>query len=211
MTADSIHCVALDFETTGFTRGEDAEPWQLGMIRVSAGRPDTESHYETLLKLPPLPRTRSGTAGEIAPSYSTGSSQLTSQWPELKTWWTGTPLAAHNIATEKNMLERIAPLQSFGPWIDTLVLSKCAYPNLKSHALGDVCEKLKLLDRIETMCPGRSVHDALYDATACAVLLEHLVHLPAWSSCSLDHLVNMKPKTYYKRRKRSALPDNPHG
>jgi DNA polymerase III epsilon subunit-like protein len=53
---------------------------------------------------------------------------------------------------------------------------------------------------VETLCPGRAAHDALYDAVACAVLLEHLLHLPAWTQCSLDTLVHMKPVTYYKKR-----------
>lgn len=202
MSSEPIDCVVLDFETTGFVRGENAEPWQLGMIKIENGRPVDGSQYETVFSLPPLPTNRSGIAGEVASAYKTGTSQFTSRWPELKTWWTGTPLAAHNIATEKNLLERIAPMQCFGPWIDTLVMSKCAYPKLKSHALGDICEQLKLLDTIENLCPGRSVHDALYDAAACAVLLEHLLHLPAWVDCGIEDLVRMKPTTYYSIRRK---------
>ena len=202
--AESINCVALDFETTGFMRGQDAEPWQLGMIRVENGRPAADSQFETLLQLPAPPPTRPGQVGEIAPTFITGSADLTARWPELKSWWTATPLAAHNVATEKNLLERVAPLHSFGPWIDTLTLSKCAYPTLESHALGDVCARLNLLEQVEELCPGRSVHDALYDAVACAVLLEHLIHLPAWSDCSLDDLVRMKPRQYYKQRSKKG-------
>ena len=49
---------------------------------------------------------------------------------------------------------------------DTLRLAKARYPRLPSYALGDLCAALGLVPQIA----GRTWHDGLYDAVACANL-----------------------------------------
>ncbi|OQC21366.1 MAG: hypothetical protein BWX70_03231 [Verrucomicrobia bacterium ADurb.Bin070] len=63
-----------------------------------------------------------------------------------------------------------------------------AYPSLVSNALDEVTDALNLRARVEALCPGRGAHDALYDACACAALLEHVLALPGWERVTVDAL-----------------------
>ncbi|HPB10660.1 MAG TPA: hypothetical protein PLT74_05315, partial [Kiritimatiellia bacterium] len=81
-----------------------------------------------------------------------------------------------------------APLHRLGPWVDTLTLVRHTYPSLASNALDEVTDALSLRARVETLCPGRAAHDALYDACACAALLEHVLSLPGWERVTVDAL-----------------------
>lgn len=192
MKAVDANMVALDFETTGFDGQTSSEPWQLGMVRLRSGRVEVNSCFETLLPAPePGPLGPDGVREE-APDWGNRFQQLSDQWPELKAWWIGRPLIAHNCATERGVLRRVAPLQQFGPWIDTLHLSRAAYPGLKEYGLGALLDRLKLTSRVEHLCPNRQAHDALYDAVGCGVLLEHILSLPGWSSCEVEHLASIR-------------------
>ena len=86
---------------------------------------------------------------------------------------------------------QIAPLHTFGPWIDTLALARRVRPDLTSHALADVCNALDLTPRLQELCPGRDWHDALYDAFACALICEYCLALPGWEQVSLAALASI--------------------
>jgi DNA polymerase III subunit epsilon len=47
---------------------------------------------------------------------------------------------------------------------------------------------LGLKPEVDALCPARSAHDALYDAVASAMLLEHLLKQPGWSDISVGEL-----------------------
>ncbi len=98
---------------------------------------------------------------------------LLSLWPILKERLGRGPVVAHGHGTEKRFL-RTFPGHSFGPWIDTLQLSRAAWPEEKSHSLGDLCRSLGLTE-FENQAEGRTWHDALYDALASLAILHHLV------------------------------------
>ena len=95
-------------------------------------------------------------------------------WPEISERLVGVPLVAHNAATERTILEHRAPMTPFGPWIDTLKLVRRYWPLLKSYALGDVIRTFSLENQVAELCPGRTWHDALFDACAGAVLFNHV-------------------------------------
>lgn len=95
---------------------------------------------------------------------------------------------AHNMGTERTVLRKAAPLHRLGPWVDTLKLSRMAWPSAPSHALDDLVDMLGLVPEVERLCPDRGPHDALYDACACAVLLSRLVQEPGWERLSLRDL-----------------------
>ncbi len=162
---------ALDFETTGTVQGWPNEPWQLGLVKIEDGVVLPETRWETLFRVgerPFSPRAvgryremrdelaRAPTAAEL--------------WPEISARLCGAPLIAHNCATERTMLTKLAPLAAFGPWIDTLVFARARYPRLPSHALGDLVQAFGVGEEVDALCPGRTWHDALYDACACAAL-----------------------------------------
>lgn len=144
--------VAIDFETTGYDSGGKNEPWQLGAAIVSDFK---------------IIETREWFFGTpFTPDFE----PLMDQWESFYPVLAGKRLVAHNIACEKTILTRIAPLTKWGPWVDTLKLAKARYPKLPSYALGDLCEMFGCVPQM----PGRTWHDGLYDAVACAMLAMRL-------------------------------------
>ena len=139
---------AIDFETTGYENGEKNEPWQLGLalVRDCAVVETREWFFGTAL--------------------TPDSQSIFDQWDDFAPHLIGRRLVAHNIATERTILTRLAPLTKWGPWVDTLKLARARYPKLPSYALGDLCAMFGCVRDI----PGRTWHDALFDAVACANL-----------------------------------------
>ena len=139
---------ALDFETTGYENGGKNEPWQLGVAVVEDLR---------------IVETREWFFGtELTPDNPT----MMSQWDGFSPYLVGRRLVAHNIATERTILTRVAPLTKWGPWVDTLKLARARYPGLPSYTLGDLCGMFGCVPEMD----GRTWHDGLYDAVACANL-----------------------------------------
>ncbi|MGB0775977.1 MAG: hypothetical protein ACPGUY_09025 [Akkermansiaceae bacterium] len=95
-------------------------------------------------------------------------------WPVIKKTLSGRAVVAHGHGTEKRYL-RAFPAHGLSPWVDTLVLSRAAWPELPSHALGDICEHFKLTEKVSDLVPNRTWHDAVYDAVASLVLLEFII------------------------------------
>ncbi len=180
---------AVDFETTGAVPGYPNEPWQIGLVRLRNGRICPDERCDALLRVgdrPFNPRAPGRHAQlrdrlAVAPAFA-------ERWPEFSEWLTGCPLVAHNAGTERTLLSRLVPLHRVGPWIDTLSLVRRACPDLASKALDDVVGALGLRSRVEGLCPGREFHDALYDAYACAAVLEYFLALPGWERVTVEAL-----------------------
>ena len=182
--------VALDFETTGHVRDLPNEPWQIGMIRVVGGVVHPEESWESLFRIGPRPFNPHAPGRYMELREELAQAPRPAELlPELIRRLGGTPLVAHNAATERGQLERMAPMHRLGPWVDTLRLARRVYPDLPSHALDDVLVTLGLVARVQACCPGRVAHDALYDAVGCGVFLEHCLALPGWEQVTLGDLV----------------------
>lgn len=147
--------VAIDFETTGFDNGCTNEPWQLGIAFVHGGEVVESREFFFDVEGAPPRAHESDALGTLSSSFET--------WAPLLA---GRRLAAHNIATERTILTRTAPFEKWGPWADTLKFAKSRYPGMPSYALGDLCEAFGLVPDV----PGRTWHDGLFDAVACAKL-----------------------------------------
>lgn len=175
-----MRLVALDFETTGSVPGWPNAPWQLGAVEIdpeNGVRPETAKEWFFN-----IPRARAFSARapgrwaqlremlETAPSFP-------ETWPHIHAFTANACLVAHNAATERTLFEREAPLARMGPWVDTLRLVRRYWPLLKSHALGDVIDVFGLKAQVDALCPGRTWHDALYDACAGAVLFAHIARV----------------------------------
>ena len=93
---------AIDFETTGYEDGGRNEPWRLGLALVR----DLEivETHEWFFGTP------------LTPDFQ----PLMDQWDDFYPYLEGRRLVAHNIACERTILTRIAPLTKWGPWTDTL-------------------------------------------------------------------------------------------
>ena len=150
---------AIDFETTAYFNGGTNEPWQLGLALVRDFK---------------IVETREWFFGTAeTPDFE----PIMTQWEDIAPLLTGRTLVAHNIACERTILTRLAPLTKFGPWKDTLKLARARYPKLPSYALGELCSLLGCLpDAAEIPAlAGRTWHDGLYDAVACARLANLLI------------------------------------
>lgn len=182
---------AIDFETTGSLPGYRSAPWQVGVVPIEGGRIDG-NFFESLLDVgnrpfnPHAPGRHAQLREAIAAAPTLG--QL---WPALSRRLAGRVLVAHNVGTERTVLAAAAPLHVLGPWIDTLVLARLAWPNLPSHALEDLIPILGLSSTVSTWCPDRLPHDACYDAAACAVLLLHVLEQPGWQTLTTADLISL--------------------
>ena len=123
---------------------------------------------------------------------------LLSLWPTLKLTLGRGPVVAHGHGTEKRFL-RAFPGHPFGRWIDTLQLSRAAWPDLPSHSLGDLCKSLGL-DSFAEHAPGRNWHDALYDALASLALLDHLINYFQLAEAPVEFLLKPDTSTWHRLR-----------
>ena len=190
MLAREAHLVAVDFESTGTVPGYPDEPWQIGIVPIAGGKPDPSGVHERYIQVasdrpfnPCAPGSWRKVRAEIAAALP-----LAEMVPTFGALVLGVPLVAHNASTEKKFFRKHWPLHRPGPWIDTLKLSRMAYPGLEMYELGEVIRHTGLEPQVRELVPGRDVHDALYDAAACAVLLSHLLRQPAWQDLTVDDL-----------------------
>lgn len=198
LLAREMVVTVLDFEGTGAVRGYPDEPWQIGLIQIRDGCVSAESMYESLLHVGDRPFNcyAPGRHAEIREELMQAP-DLSTLWHKLRVYLEGVPLVAHNVATEKRYLTGAFPLHRVRAWIDTLKLTRLAYPDLRSHKLDDVLVDLGLRDQVGAIVPGREPHDALYDAIGCAVVLSHLLAQPGWRDMTMDDLLLLQ-------RRRSA-------
>jgi len=190
---NQIVITVLDYETTGSVLGYPNEPWQIGLVSLKEGRVDSASLFESFLRVDldrPFNSHAPGRHALIRKELSE-SPRPAEIWQQIKSRLTNRSLCAHNVATEKKFVQRMAPMHPFGPWIDTLRLARKAWPDLSSYALEDVILSLDLKSQVEVLLPNRGFHDALYDAVASAVFLEHLLKQPHWQNLTCDAICSL--------------------
>jgi DNA polymerase-3 subunit epsilon len=208
MLARDAWFTAIDFESTGTVRGYREEPWQVGLVSVRCGAVDPDSRFDSLLRVGPRPfhPRAPGRHAEVRKALES-SPTLTSLWESLLGRLTGPVLVAHGAGTERRFLARAFPMRRFGPWVDTLVLARAAFPDLASHTLGALLRRLSLEGETRRLAPGRGEHDALYDSIGCALLLVRLLELPAWAAVSVEALAGAGNRAYHavRRSRRPAL------
>jgi DNA polymerase-3 subunit epsilon len=81
---------------------------------------------------------------------------MSALWPEFKSRLSGAVVVAHGAGTEKRFL-RACPLHGFGPWLDTLALSRAALPGLDYQLIGGFDDEPGLLDAfaaLRNLCTG---------------------------------------------------------
>ena len=160
--------VVLDFESTGLNT-RVCRVIEIGAVRLRAGRvEDTLS----LLVNPhtPLPPEVVKLTG-ITDSMLADQEDAASAIPKLMEFIGDCPVAAHNAAFDVSLLQ--AELKRLdrsweGPVLDTLILSRKLYPDMKSHRLGSVCKALG----VSLKNAHRAVHDAAATAECLARMLE---------------------------------------
>jgi DNA polymerase III subunit epsilon len=191
---------AIDFESAGAARGVSDSPVQVGLATWSQADGHGGRFVSYLSSDRPIQWSARKVHG-IGPEDLKDAPALLSLWPELKNRLAGAVVVAHGKGTEKRFL-RAFPGHGFGPWIDTLLLARAAWPDLPDHSLGVLCAQRNLAAKVSAIVPEKSWHDALYDAAASLVLLEHLVDELALADLPVEYLA--KPDTSaWHRMKRS--------
>ncbi|MGD1978802.1 MAG: 3'-5' exonuclease [Akkermansiaceae bacterium] len=163
---------AIDFESAGTAKGRTDAPVQIGLATWSAEK-GIHDPFVSFLQCDQDITWSARKVHGITTEDLHDAPSLLSLWPVVKRNLMRGPVVAHGHGTEKRFL-RAFPGHSFGPWIDTLQLSRAAWPDQPSHSLGDLCTALGLND-FASHAPEKTWHDALYDALASLALLKHLV------------------------------------
>lgn len=167
---------ALDFESAGERANEAGVPVQIGIAGMEGLAPVLGSFYRSYLKAERPVTWAARQIHGITADELKDAPDLLSLWPEIKGRLGGRWIVAHGSGTEKRFL-RAFPLHGFGPWVDTLTLSRKILPGRPSHALSDLVGELGLEGEIRARLPDFRWHEALSDALASLFLLKRLIEL----------------------------------
>ena len=191
---------AIDFESAGTASGKTDAPIQIGTTTwsINDGISDTWVSYIATDK--PITWAAQKVHG-ISKDDLKNAPKFMQLWPDIKKRLADKAVVAHGHGTEKRFLKAF-PGHQFGPWIDTLQLSRAAFPELASHSLGSVCEELQLTEQIKAIVEGKHWHDALFDAVASVILLKHIIKTFQLEQAPLSSL--MKPNTSIWRSHRTG-------
>lgn len=190
---------AIDFESAGAERGKTDVPVQIGMATWSAESGHSD-HFVSFIRADRAITWSAQKVHGITSDDLAEAPSLMLLWPTIKSILHQRIVVAHGHGTEKRYL-RAFPAHGFGPWIDTLQLSRAAWPELESHALGDVCGHFELTTQISTLIPNKTWHDALYDATASLILLEYLINEFNLLESSIDLLLHPDTTKWHHLRR----------
>ena len=178
---------AIDFESAGTLPGATDVPVQIGIAHMEGTRIEPASFFRSYISGGQPITWRAQKVHGISDADLAGAPAFTDLWPELRNRLSGRWIVAHGSATERRFL-RLFPLHGFGPWIDTLQLSRSLDPGLKSYALGDLAETYGLGDDLLKLVPGFRWHEALSDAIASLAILGHLISRFDLSGLPPEHL-----------------------
>lgn len=164
---------AIDFESAGTAPGKTDAPVQIGTCTWNS----TDGVSDTWISYIHTDQDITWSAQKVHGINHEDlreAPKLMLLWPKIKRRLKNRAVVAHGHGTEKRFLYTF-PGHGFGPWIDTLQLSRAAWPELPSHSLGDLCKALQLEDKVTELVPEKTWHDALYDAVASIILLEKII------------------------------------
>jgi DNA polymerase-3 subunit epsilon len=172
-TIKETEFAAIDFESAGIRPGGTDVPVQVGLGVLIGGELRPDLGFQSLISSPEPVTWRAKKVHGIADEDLEGAPSMQVLWPRFKAVLAGRWVVAHGASTEKRFL-RMFPFHGFGPWVDTLKLSRAIDPALPSHALGDLISHHGLVSELADI-PDFRWHDAYCDAIASLVLLRHFV------------------------------------
>lgn len=199
MKVTEVPFAVIDFESAGSAPGLTDEPVQIAVIHWNGEEIKTalNSYLRPSRKVTWSAKEVHGIDDEMlvrAPLF-------VDLWPQVKASLSTRWVVAHGAATEKRFL-RVFPFHGFGPWVDTLTLTRAVYPSLPSHALSDAVEKLGLTPQLPT--EGFRWHDACSDAIATAVLLRHLIQVTEIDQELAEILTRPNLTEYFAHRREKS-------
>jgi DNA polymerase-3 subunit epsilon len=187
---------AIDFESAGAATGHTDVPIQIGIARWTPTHGLGESFVSYLCATKSITWSAQKVHG-ITLADLAEAPELLSLWPVVKEHLQNRIIVAHGKGTEKKFL-RAFPGHGFGPWVDTLLLARATWPQWSDHSLGSLCDHLDLTPKIQSACPNRQWHDALFDSVASLLLLEKILHLTQAWQAPLQHLLQPDQSVWHK-------------
>ena len=198
MPISNIIFTAIDFESAGTALGKTDAPVQVGTCTWNADQGVSDTWISYIYTDQDITWTAQKVHG-ITHENLRDAPKLMLLWPAIKQRLKGHAVVAHGHGTEKRFLNAF-PGHGFGPWIDTLQLSRAAWPKLPSHSLGDLCKALDLEKKVTQVVPAKTWHDALYDAVASIILLQRIIEEFSLANASISHLENPDTRIWHKLR-----------
>lgn len=178
---------AIDFESAGQKPGETAHPVQVGIASMKQLQLEPNLFFRSYLQTEQRVTWRAQQLHEISHQDLQEAPTMHALWPTFQTHLRGRYLVAHGRGTERRFL-RAFPMHGFGPWIDTLTLSRKMAPGLSSYQLSDLIFHFQLVEKLNALLPDFRWHEALSDALASLILLLHLIQKENLSEESIDIL-----------------------
>lgn len=195
----AVRLAALDFESTGARAGQTDEPVQIGMAICLPGPGEPGSFFRSYIRPERSIQLCARDVHGIGDEKVQDAPKIASLWPELKQRLGGAAVVAHGVSTEQRFL-RAFPFHGFGPWLDTLMISRALMPEITDHSLSTVICSLHLESEVKRLCPELLWHDALFDAVACLVFLRHVLKLLDQPDITLGQLHRPDAKAYHRVR-----------
>jgi len=174
MTVAETVFAAIDFESAGLRPGGTEVAVQIGIAPMRGVEIFTADFFGSFLATDQEITWSAQKVHGIRREDLKEAPSLTALWPQIRGLLGGRWLVAHGAATEKRFL-RAFPFHGFGPWVDTLKLSRAVWPARDSFALGDLIVALELEGELRGLHPDFRWHDALSDAVASLVLLRRII------------------------------------
>ncbi|MBQ8136372.1 MAG: PolC-type DNA polymerase III [Clostridia bacterium] len=167
--------IVLDFETTGLNTHRD-RVIEIGAVKIMNGHVVDSLNLFVDPGMPLPPRITEIT--HITDQMLVGAPKAEAAIPQLMEFADGAPIAAHNanfdcsvLRAELGRIGRSDPILQ----LDTLMLSRKLYPELRSHRLNSVCKHLHV-----TL---KGAHRAVNDAAATAQCLIQMLDLCKKKGC----------------------------
>lgn len=195
-----VRFAGIDFESAGAARGMTDVPVQIGLADWSVTDGHAEPFVSYLSSSSPITWSAKKVHG-IQDEDLVGSPSLLELWPIVKKRLGSAVVVAHGKGTEKRFL-RAFPGHGFGPWVDTLLLARAAWPDLPEHSLSALCISRNLELRIRELAPKGTWHDALFDTIGSLALLEDIINSFDLSDRPLAQLVFPDTREWHKKRPR---------
>lgn len=170
----SLPFAAIDFESAGAAPGETDHPVQVGIVRVESLFSGEIRSFVSYIACDSPVRWSAAKVHGITSDLLSDAPLFADLWPSIKELLSDCVVVGHNPSTEIRFL-RAFPGHGFGPWLDTLALSRQAMPGLSDHSLSSVCQALRISKEVECMIPGKRWHDALFDAAGSLAALRAIV------------------------------------
>lgn len=191
---------ALDFESGGAAPGAAEEPVQVGIVVWRRGGEGPGEFFRSFIR-PSRAITRPAREVHgIGDAETANAPEMGSLWPEFRQRMKGAVMLAHGAGTERRFL-RAFPFHGFGPWIDTLAVSRALLPGLSDHSLSGVVTALGVERTVRALCPSLDWHDALFDAVACAVVLRQLSAEGGLGGMTVSQVAALDATAYHRHRR----------